>query len=77
MQLVGEKVRQHKELAAEKGGKALDLSGTILEEFGHVPTAGESLEHTGVRIDILEASDTQVTRARLTKLTPLDQEAPA
>ena len=53
------------------------LNGFILEEFGHVPTAGESLEHTGVRIEILEASDTQVTRARLTKLTPQDREESA
>ena len=53
------------------------LNGFILEEFGHVPTAGESLEHTGVRIDILEASDTQVTRAKLTKLAPPGREEPA
>ena len=50
------------------------LNGFILEELGHVPRAGESVERAGVRIDILEASDTQVTRARLTKLAAPDRE---
>jgi len=44
------------------------LNGFILEELGHVPQGGTSLEAAGVRIDILEASETQVLRARLTKL---------
>lgn len=41
------------------------LNGFILEELGQVPAAGESFEAAGVRIDILEASGTQVLRARL------------
>ena len=53
------------------------LNGFLLEELGHVPTAGESVERAGVRIDILEASDTQVTRARLTKLALPGREEPA
>jgi putative hemolysin len=44
------------------------LNGLILEELGQVPAKGESLERAGVRIDILDSSDTQVLRARLTKL---------
>ena len=44
------------------------LNGFILEELGNVPGAGESLERAGVRIEILAATDTQVLRARLTKL---------
>lgn len=44
------------------------LNGFILEELGQVPTQGQSLEAAGVRIEILEASETQVLRARLTKL---------
>lgn len=44
------------------------LNGFILEELGQVPTQGQSLETAGVRIEILEASETQVLRARLTKL---------
>ena len=46
------------------------LNGFILEELGHVPQASETLDRAGVRIEILEASDTQVIRARLAKLTP-------
>ena len=48
------------------------LNGFILEELGHVPPAGESFERAGVRIEILEATETQVLRARLTKLAPRD-----
>jgi putative hemolysin len=44
------------------------LNGFILEELGHVPKHGDSLEQAGVRIEILEATETQVLRARLTKL---------
>jgi putative hemolysin len=44
------------------------LNGLILEELGHVPAAGLTLDAEGVRIEVLEASDTQVLRARLTRL---------
>ena len=44
------------------------LNGLILEELGHVPPEGESFETAGVKIDILEATETQVLRARLTRL---------
>jgi CBS domain containing-hemolysin-like protein len=41
------------------------LNGYLLEELGHVPEAGETLERDGVRIEVMEATDTQVLRARL------------
>ena len=44
------------------------LNGFILDELGYVPTVGEVLERSGVRIEIVEATDTQVLRARLTSL---------
>jgi putative hemolysin len=44
------------------------LNGFILEELGYVPAVGESLERYGVRIEIVEATDTQVLRARLNRL---------
>jgi putative hemolysin len=52
------------------------LNGFILEELGHVPPRGESLERSGVRIDVLDATETQVVRARLTRLAevPLENE---
>ena len=50
------------------------LNGFILEELGHVPEPGETVERAGVRIEILTASDTQVLTARLTKLALADRE---
>ncbi len=44
------------------------LNGLILEELGHVPAPGETIQQNGLRIEILEASETQVLRARLTKM---------
>jgi putative hemolysin len=44
------------------------LNGFILEELGQVPASGAILERDGVRIEILEATETQVVRARLTKV---------
>ena len=41
------------------------LNGYLLEELGHVPERGEKLHRDGVWIEVLEATDTQVTRARL------------
>ena len=50
------------------------LNGFILEELGHVPERGETVERAGVKIEILTASDTQVLTARLTKLALGDRE---
>ena len=44
------------------------LNGMILEELGHVPARGDSFQAAGVRIYIVEASETQVLRARVTRL---------
>ena len=46
-------------------GEHRSLNGFILEELGEVPNAGASFEAEGVRIEVLEASETQVLRARL------------
>ncbi len=45
------------------------LNGLILEELGYVPKANEKIERYGVTIEILEASETQVLKARLGKPT--------
>ncbi len=44
------------------------LNGFIIEELGYVPEQGESLERQGVRIDVVEATETQVLRARVRKI---------
>jgi CBS domain containing-hemolysin-like protein len=50
------------------------LNGYILEELGHVPDMGASFERAGVLIEILEATETQVVRARLTKIEGENEE---
>ena len=50
------------------------LNGFVLEELGHVPHRGELVEPEGVRIEILDASDTQVLRARLTRVDGAGEE---
>lgn len=44
------------------------LNGFILEEIGHVPRRGDSFVSGSVRVDILDATHTQVVRARVTRL---------
>ncbi|WP_419163223.1 hemolysin family protein [Candidatus Palauibacter sp.] len=41
------------------------LNGFLLGELGRVPEVGEYLDHGDVRIHVLAATDTQVTRARI------------
>ena len=50
------------------------LNGLILEELGHVPKEGERFEISSVDFVILEATETQVLRARLTRATEPPQE---
>jgi putative hemolysin len=44
------------------------LNGYLLEELGRVPAAGEQIERDGVLIEVMEATETQVTRARLRRI---------
>lgn len=43
------------------------LNGFLLEEMGRVPAPGDRLDLPGLEIEILEATETQVLRARLRK----------
>lgn len=49
-------------------GEHRSLNGYILDELGHVPDKGETFETEGVQIEVVEATETQVRRARLTRL---------
>jgi len=53
------------------------LNGFILEEMGYVPAAGETLDRSGVHIEVVEATETQVVRARLMRLSTGGPDAPA
>jgi CBS domain containing-hemolysin-like protein len=46
------------------------LNGYLLEELGRVPEAGEKLQREGILIEVLDATDTQVLRARLRRADP-------
>ena len=48
-----------------QAGEHRSLNGFILEELGHVPEAGHSFTADGVQVEVLEATDTQVLKARL------------
>ena len=51
------------------------LNGYLLEELGRVPQVGDTAVLAGVTIEILKATETQVTRVRLRRLrTPVDEE---
>lgn len=52
------------------------LNGFILDELGYVPDQGETLTRGGVVIEILEASDTQVIRARIRRARDEDHLPP-
>ena len=43
------------------------LNGFILDELGYVPLTGETLDVDGARVEVLEATETQVLRARVTR----------
>jgi CBS domain containing-hemolysin-like protein len=47
------------------------LNGYLLEELGRVPETGETLEREGIFIEVLEATETQVERARLKRADPI------
>ena len=46
------------------------LNGFILEELGRVPEPGATFEAEGVRVEVVKASETQVIRARIRRVTP-------
>ena len=45
------------------------LNGYLLEELGSVPEVAEIIERDGIAIEVLEATDTQVLRARLRRVS--------
>ena len=54
------------------------LNGYLLEELGRVPQSGEHLLREGIEVEILEATETQVLRARLERTAVASTEtAPA
>jgi len=49
------------------------LNGYLLDELGRVPQPGEKIERENILIEVVDATGTQVTRARLRRLgSPMD-----
>jgi CBS domain containing-hemolysin-like protein len=46
------------------------VAGAVIELFGRVPAAGETIEHGGVEIQVLEADRRRVRRLRIKPLVP-------
>lgn len=44
------------------------ISGLVFNTLGRIPKSGESFEHRGVRIDILEADQRRIRKVRVTRL---------
>lgn len=53
------------------------LNGYLLEELGRVPDQGERLTREGIGMEILEASETQILRARLERVATVSEVAEA
>lgn len=51
------------------------LNGYLLEELDRVPEPGEYVQRDGIEIEVLEATETQVVRARLRRTTAASAEA--
>lgn len=53
------------------------FNGYLLDELGYVPKPGEEVERDGILIRVLEATETQVQRARLIRPVPPEVEPEA
>jgi len=49
------------------------LNGYLMAELGRVAGPRETIERQGLEIEVLDASDTQVLRARITRLAPVTE----
>jgi putative hemolysin len=53
------------------------FNGYLLDELGYVPKPGEEVEREGITIRVVDASETQVQRARLIRPIPKEAESAA
>ncbi len=53
------------------------VGGFVFATLGHIPKAGESFEHEGVRVTVTGAERNRVTRVRVTRLEPQSASASA
>jgi len=48
--------------------EATTIGGLVSEVAGHIPHPGETVEHSGLRFEVLESTDRRVERVRVIKL---------
>ncbi len=53
--------------------EATTVGGLATEWFGRVPKAGESIEHDGVRLEIIAADERRVERVRLSRIPEVEE----
>jgi putative hemolysin len=57
--------------------EATTVGGLVSEIAGHIPQAGEAVEHEGLRFEVLESTDRRVERVRVTRLVTEPQKSGA
>ncbi|MBO0801325.1 MAG: CBS domain-containing protein, partial [Blastocatellia bacterium] len=45
------------------------VAGLVLNQLGHLPSAGESIEFKGLKFEVIEADERRVSRVRVQKIT--------
>ena len=50
-----------------ENGSCATLAGLLLEKFGRIPTAGESITFSGLRFDVVKATRSRIERVRISR----------
>jgi CBS domain containing-hemolysin-like protein len=53
--------------------EATTVAGLVSEVAGRIPHAGETVDHDGLRFEVLESTDRRIERVRVSKLPPLPE----
>jgi CBS domain containing-hemolysin-like protein len=53
--------------------EATTVAGLVSEVAGRIPHAGETIEHDGMRFEVLESTDRRIERVRISKLPPVPE----
>jgi putative hemolysin len=51
------------------------VAGLVINQLGHLPMVGESLEFRGLHFEVLEADERRISRVRIQRLTPEPEDA--
>ena len=51
------------------------VGGLVTERLGHIPQAGETLEESGLRFEVLQSTDRRIEKLRITRMSPEAKES--